>query len=316
MSSVRISWNLQALLGVLQGAPSAGQALVRSTGATGTVPKHAVAIPVIDGAIDSEAAIVVEPNPAVADGSWPVTSAGVLVDASSLQSGVRVNLPLGTPLVWSPPLTGIEERSEVGTALTGGTQLDTWGALKQIRAYKDMGTRPQAEDVYKAQVTQLPAVVLTWVATVPADGSGSGSLGPRGVRVGRGVVLMKHRWILHVITSRLDSSDLRKREGEALRDDLLTLLAERTAYRGLGISGPDGLEVLDARLEVVSPGHFVDAISFATTFGLKRRDLEPLPSNWVQTRILRQVPPLVPPQDADEPALIFPDVTDPMPPNT
>lgn len=292
MSSTANAWALQAVLSVLQGAPAVGLVTVRSTGATGTLPAHSIGIPIVDGELHPEAALQVLANPATADHSWPVTSAGVNVSVASIQAGLRPNLPAGTEVRWALPITGIEEVSTIAAGgTTGGTQLDVFGALRQIRTYKDLGSEPDADQVWRAQLGDFPGAVLTWARTLPADGASTPALGPATGRVGRGRKLFKHEWLLYLVTSRLDSSDLRRRESETLRDDVLDVLADRTAFRGMTVSTPQGLEILSASARLDTATSYVDMVRFTTTYTQQRRVIEPPDwADWVKTRLVIRSP--------------------------
>lgn len=319
MSAAETSWVLQSLLATLQGDPSVGKLSVRATGGTVFVPRFSIAIPVLQGGLAYDCALEVQPNDAREDKAWEVTTAGLELDVMSIQSGARVNLPAGTLCRFLPEIGGLDlETIEVAApGLNGGSELDGFGALKQIRRYKDLGTRPQAQDFFKAQVNQYPAAVLSWLSCVPADGSSTPALGPTAARLGSGVRLYKQSWILHLVTSRLDATDLRTEEGDRLRDDVLELLNDRHAFRGRSLSSPMGIELLSADLEVVTPTSYVDAVRFTTTEAIVRRKLpsDQTWSDWKKTRVVREVPAVIPPAAPGEPALEFPDVTDPMPPN-
>ncbi len=292
MSSTATAWALQAVLSVLQGEPSDGLVTVRSTGATGTLPANSIGIPIVGGELHPEAAIQVLRNPVTVDHSWPVVLAGTNVSVVSIQAGLKVNLDAATQVRWTLPITGIEEVSVVAAGgLTGGTQLDVFGALRQIRTYKDLGSRPAAVEFFAAQLSDFPAAALAWMRSMPADGASTPALGQSSSRVGRGRRLFKHEWSLYLVTSRLDAGDLRTREGERLRDDVLDVLTDRTAFRGMTLSSPQGLEILSADVLHVTPTSYVDHVRFTTTYGQERRVIEPPDWNdWLKSRIVVRSP--------------------------
>lgn len=300
---------LVGLLQLLQGSYASGQVLVRSTGATGTLPAHSYAVPIVGGEKWEELLVKIEPNPAQADKSWPVTSSGTLVTATTVQGGTRANLAAGTPLRWLPTLTGIEEQSAVGgSAFAGGVFLDTFGSLRQIKLYKDLGGQQKAEEFFRAQVDDFPAAVLNWAGARPADGAGSPNLGPRNARVGAGKILFKNEWQLWLISSRFDGEDLRRLEGDQLRDDVLELLSDRIAYRGVPLSSPQGIEILNADVASITPTSFVDLVTFTTSFKLEKRDTQTF-NDWNRTRIELQKTQA----GLNPPTLDVPDITVPMP---
>lgn len=273
---------IMAALSVLQGEAATGTVLVQSTGATGTVPAHSHLVPIVGGALQEDALVRVAKNPAVSDGSWPVTSAGAAVTVSAVQGGTRGNLAAGTELLWDPPLLGIETKSTTVAGLGGGSWLQTFGAIKDVRQYRGL-SRDVAQDLLRAQAGEMPAAVLAWTSCGPVSGSVSANYGATQDRAGRGVRLWKNHWALFLVTSRQSDLAIRLREGDQLRDDVLEVLTDTVAVRGQVLSSPQGLEILDAREYSTTPTSFVDVVQFATSYALQRRDARTF-SDWLTTR--------------------------------
>jgi hypothetical protein len=248
----------------------------------------AMLCPVVGGTENDAACLKVETNPATPDGSWPVTTAGTEVAVTSLQGGNHVNLSAGTRLNFDEELPGAT--AILSSAMAGGSQLESFGALRQVKLYKDLGNQIDAKSFFAAQVRDYPAAVLTWAATTPGDGSVSPALGADGTRVSRGKRIYAHEWTLFVISSRLDSKDRRKREGDVLRDDILEMLTDRESFRGVPLSNPNGIKVIDARLASTTSTAYVDVIRFVTWFILKRTDSRTF-NDWKTSSIT--VPPTV-----------------------
>jgi hypothetical protein len=284
-SSTYLARAIQGLLQAQMGTYSEGSLVVRSTGATGTVPKHAFAIPIVDDQLHEDATVFVQANPDTSDGSWAVTDAGVELPVQSLQGGERMNLDAGVECRWDPELSGIEATSEVASGgLTGGILRTVRGTLRQLRLAKSFGSTPESQDFFRAQVSHYPGAVLAWLACYPADSSSGPSLGPQTARVSAGRRMWAHEWALSLITSRTASQELRIREGDQLRDDCLELLTDRCAYRGLQLSYREpGIEIIDARLARVTASSYVDLVRFATIYPLTRRD-ERTFTDWLMTR--------------------------------
>ncbi len=279
---------IQALLQAQMGTYSSGNLLVRSTGASGTVPKHAFAIPIVDDQLHEDALVFMQANPDTDDGSWPVTDSGTEIPVQSVQGGNHVNQVADVECRWDPELTGIEETSEVATGgLTGGQQRTERGTLRQVRMYKSLGSRPEAQDFFRAKVAHYPAGVLCWVGSGPGDGAAGPSLGPNTARVGAGRKIYQHEWQLWLITSRQASAEQRTREGDQLRDDMLELLSDRDVYRGLTLSSAVGIQVIDARLSSVTGSSYVDVVRFSSLFVLTKRD-ERTFNDWLTTRMVIQ----------------------------
>lgn len=287
MTALGIARSVVSILQTLQGDYSSGQLLVRSTGATGTLPAYSHAIPVVDGALAEDSIVRVEKNTATSDGSWPVVDSGTLVSVTSLQGGSHVNLAAGVECRWDPEISGIEEASEVAPGgLAGGTRLASVGALRQVRVYFEL-TQEVARDLFRAEVGEFPAAVLAWDSETPAEGSVSAVFGSSPGRQGRNKRAFKAQWNLFLISSRLDQASQRKREGWTLRDDVLELLTDRTAWRGCTVSLPQGIEIIEARVFHVSPTSYVDVVRFTTSYTLKTRD-ERTWNDWLRTRLVQR----------------------------
>lgn len=282
---------LQMLCQPLQGTYSSGTITVRTTAnfATATLEKGAILVPIVDGCEYPDAAVKVERNPATPDGSWSISTAGTDVAVTSLQGGAHVNLPAGTPLRFDDAPTGIDELAVVATSLTGGVRLETFGALRQVRSFKDLGSQIDARSFFAAQLGEFPAAVLQWSAMTPGDGSASPSLGVDQTRVGRGRRFYCHEWTLFIISSRGESSDRRKREGDRIRDKMVRILTDRTKWRGVALSNSHGIKIIDARLATVTPTAYVDSIRFCTWFTLERTEGRVF-NDWLTSHIVASCP--------------------------
>lgn len=301
---------LLGLLQVLMGPFATGTLTVRSTGATGTVPKHSHGIPLDGGELFDDALLVVQPNPATPDGSWAVTSAGTPVTVAAVLGGTKGNLASATQVRWDPPLAGIKAVSVTAGALAGGSYFTSQPGtptLRQARLYKEV-PRDVLDALFAGQMGEdTPAAVLAWESAGPADGTGIAAMGSTPSRVGSGKRLWKNNWVLFLVTSRLEGQGPRRRESDDFRDLALELLTDRTAWRGIPISSPQGLQIVEASVFRVLPTVYVDSIRFASTITLERRD-ERTFNDWTKTRIRVEQPEQPPGQP-----LYVPNVTDPMP---
>ena len=300
---------LMSLLQVLMGSYATnGYVTVRSTGPTGVVPAYSYAIPLF-GSLNEDATIRVEKNPATADGSWLVTSAGTPVPVSALLGGPIGNLPLSTLVRWDEPLSGIEEFSQVTTALSGGAFLNpsSGPVLRQVKLYRELGP-DVVKTLFAAQAgADTPSAVLAWASSGPADGTGSPAMGLAASRVREGSRIWKNNWLLWLVTSRFESTEIRRREGDTIRDLTLSLLTDREAWRGVTLSLPQGLQIVEASVFKVLETSYVDLIRFSTSYTLTRRD-ERVFNEWVTSRIRLET--------AEQPPgskLFVPDIKVPMP---
>lgn len=306
MSTAYLSRVLQMLLQPLQGSCAAGTALIRADVEGTVMPDQLVLEPIVGGAEAEESIVKVERNPDTEDGSWVVGTAGTVVPVTSVQGGAHVNLGAGTPLRFDTPPPGILEAASVASELTGGTRLESFGTIHQVRAYKDLGSRVDAQSLFAAQLGDFPAAVLCWEATTPGDGSLTPSLGFDPTRVGRGRRIYTHKWTLFIVCSRLDSSDRRKREGDAIRDGILPILTDRKRWRDVVVScSVRGISIDDVRAVAATETAYVDAIRFSNSFPLARieeRNFSP----WKKTHLQIEHP-------TDPPGQTLIDDTEDMP---
>lgn len=281
-TSIKHSRGIMCALSVLQGATATGSVLVHSTAASGTVPAHSYGVPIVGNALAEDALVRVDKNPSTTDGSWPVTDTGTTVTVSAVHGGLRGNIPAGTEVLWDPPIAGVETKSASPAGVTGGVSLETFGALRQIKEYRELDQNT-AISLFRAQAVDTPAAVLSWLAATPVNGSVSAAYGVTQDRAGRGRRLFKNEWALFLVTTRQSDLAIRLREGATLRDDVLEVLTDLTAVRGQVLSHPQGIEILDARPYGTTPTSFVDIVRFTTGYALVHRDSQTF-SDWIATR--------------------------------
>ena len=278
---------LMALLQPLTGNRSTGTATVRAApGPTGVLPANAYAVPIVGGAMRHELLLRVAANPAVANGDWTVVAAGTPVTMTSLMGGLDVNLPIGTELRWWPTRAGVEAKSVLATALTGGTQLSGIGALQQVVFYEQVRANlaGTSEDLFKSLVSRVPSAVLIWEGIGPADGSTVSPLDHGDSRVGSGISLNAYQWDIFVISSRLDSDPARREEGLALVDEIMETVEGRMSVDGIPFSNPTGVQIRDVRRYNVGPAFYVYLIRIATVSAMKKRDPRTF-NPWLRTRL-------------------------------
>jgi hypothetical protein len=158
-----------------------------------------------------------------------------------------------------------------------------------VRSFKDLGSQIDARSFFAAQLGEFPAAVLQWSATTPGDGSASPSLGVDSTRAGRNGRFYCHEWVLFIISSRGESADRRKREGDKIRDAMLRILSDRTKWRGVALSNLNGIKIIDARLASVTPTAYVDSIRFCTWFHLERTEARVF-NDWLTSHIVASRP--------------------------
>jgi hypothetical protein len=298
---------LQAVVQPVQGDYASGYVVVSAIAGMTTLEPGVFGIPIVGGCLEEARTIKVEPNPDTSDGSWEVQPSGTPVLVTSVLGGVRVNLASGTEIRWDPPTNGLTELGVVGAGgLTGGTQHEHFGALRQVVLYQDLGSQAGAVEFFRAKLSDYPAAVLGWVSSRPADGATTPGVGSNNVRLGRGRRLFSHDWELYIVTSRLDGHGVRAREGMVVRDELMAQLTDRCAFRGLPVSGPAGIQITDARMVRTTSTSFVDAIRFSTQYVLERTPAGRTFNPWLRTHLQMSRP-----TSAGDMGTV--DATDPMP---
>lgn len=286
MLSAYHSTALTAVLQELQGLYSSGyvQAFAESTSIT--LANGALGIPVVNGSERPDLMLKVERNSAASDGLWPVTSTGSDVGVTTIQGGDWTELAASTPVRWVSSKPGLVEMGAVSSSgVSGGTSLGTFGALRQVRSYRDLRDTNQAQSFWRARLGEFPAACIRWLNTTLADGSTGPSWGyAGGTRVARGNRLYCDTFEIALVTTRLDSNYQREREGEILRDSVLELLSDRQVWRGMELSRPSGIQVLEARQELTTPTSYIDVVRIALQYVLTRHGEAAAGQPWISTR--------------------------------
>jgi len=302
LNTVDVARAICAALQPLTGPAASGKLLVRATGASVVLKPGAMAVP-IRGSLDESGIAFVQPNAANAAG-WTVTAAGTLVDVAALHGGPIGNSESGTVFRWAPTISGLEETATAdASGISGGAFLAV-SPIRQVRLYKQID-RADVEQLFRAQVSESPALVLAWEATQPLGGSMGSSPGPRTARTGVDTVLYRHTWSLFLITSRLDTEGERRDEGDAIRDAVMGRLHQRAVARKLRLSNSPGTEILEARVYKVTPTSYVDLIRVGTIASMQFQGDAQF-NDWMRTRIREQT------TEQGSAKIDLPDITVPM----
>jgi hypothetical protein len=289
MSSLPNSRAITALLQPLMGTPGGGTVTAKALTGTVDLPPFGVLLPIVNGGIMEEAGVFVQKNPATENGNWSVTTAGTPIQVASLLGGPIVNRA-NLQYRWDPPMAGLDPLA-LGT-VSGGMAADGFGALKQVRQYRNMSPA-DLKELFAAQISNCPAAALAWEATQPLDGPiPSVQMGT--ARMAKGKKRYRHMWTLFLITTRADNDARRRVEGDRLRDTVVELITEQQEARGLPVSD-SFLEINEARYLTSSPTAFVDIVRFSTTFAMTRIDPRTF-GPWLTTRFLAQTEPIPQPE--------------------
>jgi hypothetical protein len=287
MSTMDQMWALSVALSQLQGTPSTGKMVVRSTGATGTIPALSVGVPVNRGAFDWPQAVFVTKNRNTADRSWPVTSAGTEVTVETIQGGAASASYSGA-YKWFPAITGIEEQSTLLEPLTAGVDNAGLDALKDLRFLASLQDDNAKNAFLKAGLGNFPAALLVWSSTAPLGGPGAAaSPGPRAARMSAKVIKVQHNWSLFLVSARMDSQLHRALESTSLRDSVLSMLSDCVNVGGWPVSmSSSPTKIIEARVADVTPTSCIEIVRFQTIETLEGKVIRDArrPRPWNKTR--------------------------------
>lgn len=239
---------LLGFLGPLTGVRARGKVFVTPDPASvgdQILPPNTWLSPVIEGALWSQMAYRVLPDYTniAGRGAWGIPQAGKLVDIEAHLGGTRFNVAKKTVMRFADAIpTGFIADSVVvdDNAITGGTNVPYYGSDRIVGAsmYEQIGSASERLDLFRAQLGNLPAVLLIW----------TGSASPKWA--GRGAARYSELWDLVVIVDRADSDAARRGEGLRLLDAMEDLVLWRTVYGDDGNTGLGGIIVsADASVE-------------------------------------------------------------------
>jgi hypothetical protein len=244
---------LMTILSPLTGTVGTGNLTVQSTTGSGSVvlPQNSYGIPVTTSAGGNSK---LEPHVLLkTTEETTVDEDGAAVPVKTVLSNTAGNIAAGTVIRWSPRITDIEATSVVAAGGITGAVPDTgFGTVKQIRFYEQVGTAQAGADLFRGKVGLFPALVLLWTGSDGDD------------RKGRGRQPLKERWILAVVSSRLDNDDERRSEGLAIMEEATRLIIDRSESDGYVFSSPDSLFVRKRGRLVSTETSYIYTIEFTT----------------------------------------------------
>lgn len=291
MSIIHDARALLALIQPLTGTRAAGTALVRSAGATGSIPANAHAVPIVDGQVRPELLIKTVQNPTTDDHSWPVIQAGTPIPILSVLGGAGHNLGPGTVLRWLPAPDGIADSSSVvAPGLRGGAPNTSYVGVAEAKIFEQLQAAPAPGlDLFRAGIARYPALMLVWQGSEPDDGQREQPLGRRESRLGKGQTLQRQSWDLFVIVSRQESDPVRREQGLAIIDELREVMTDRQSVDGMPFSTIRPLSIHGSRRWLVGPSVYVYLMQFSTANVLKKREEREF-SPWLTTRLDADTP--------------------------
>ncbi len=218
---------LCAQLWPLTGNRATGTALVKATGADVIIPPNTYAFPVVQREAEEQKILKVDFNPATrkhhqTGGEWTVTSAGTLVTFKSNVGGLKMNIPAGSMLRFSPPIPGIDFDVEVqAPGFTGGTN----GLVLDVVQYDDIDSPDKARAMLQGKIGNFPAIALAWIKSTPIEGRTAG-LAQGATRKGRDVRVYFENLILYIVSNNSSSGELRRSIAMNLKDAVIDLLSD------------------------------------------------------------------------------------------
>lgn len=309
---------------------------ITGTRATGTVhvdntsgvdvvmPMNQYLIPVVGshvgagkGELREDLLFKTRPNPATlkqhgVGGDWTIPAGeGLDIDVWSNLGGVRHNLPAGTRLYWDPPQFGLGPSVTLNATLTDGADRGP-GEIAVQRAvyYEQLDSAALERDTQDARLNALPAVMLCWQQSAPAEGRTAGT-NQGSTRLADGARLFSENYTLYVMSGS-HASDKRRRDlGLRVVQALTRLLSDQQQTRDYEfLTNVGSLEILARTRYTRTERAYVYAISMRMNRVINRIE-ERTFTPWLKTHL--QIATAGDPQTVTDPLLRV-DVLDPNPP--
>lgn len=236
------------------GTRSSGTATVKSTGATGRLPKGVYAFPIVGKQIDftrpfRSAYVDAQGLASGAD----VVLAGTSIPITSCLGGAGNNLEAGTKLVWFPFNDGLDASATVDADMTGGAQ----AAESRLVQLKSSAWSPDpvvfTVELVRSQLTRLPGMLVSWTGRGPMN------------RVhGEQTYERSDRWTIYLVVDRQESHHTRAFQGLALVDAVCEELAGRQSVDGVSFSNPP-TKVIGAGVHAIAENFYAYKVMIETT---------------------------------------------------
>ena len=309
----------------ITGTRATGTVRVNNTsGEDAIVAQNSYLLPVVGselgagkGELREDLVFKTRPNPATAKahgmgGDWTVP-AGESLDIAiwSNLGGARHNLPAGTVFRWDPPQFDLGPTVTLNAPMTDGAdRLPGQVAVQRAIYFEELDSAASEKDLQDARLNALPAVMLVWRQSTPAEGRTAGT-NQGSTRLADGARLFAENFRLYVIVGD-HSSDKRRRSGGLTVVQALTrLLSDQQQTRDFErICAVGSLEILSRDRLSRGERHYIYAISLRINRiidRLEERTFRP----WLKTHLQVRVP--------GDPATVTDDmlrvdVVDPNPP--
>lgn len=243
-----------SILSPMTGTGSTGNLTVASTSGTPVLPKNTYCVPIVGGAPNYDALLKTT-------AATTLSTSGVSVPCKSILGGTQANLAAATSVRWNPQQSGVQAASVVASGgLTGGAFATSFGSVKSIRMYEQIGTAQQQRDLFAAKVGRFPALVLMWDSSPTAE------------RASKRESLVDENFVLAVVASRLDSDEERRAEGLHIMEEASERLHGRCAVDGEVFSAPEPLLVNSRQRLVTTESSYIYVIRFSVQRTLVGRE--------------------------------------------
>lgn len=244
-------------------------------------------------------------------GDWTIPPHDELaIGIQSNLGGVRHNLPAGTVFLWDPPLTGLAETCTLVDAITDAAEKTSDPVVRRAVYYEDLRPDTIAQDLHKGRLAQLPAVMLTWEQSTPAEGRTSGT-NQGSTRVGDGVRIFSEHYRLFVVVAEYSSDKSRRNSGLRVLQALTRLLTDQVRTRDAEVLTVMGsLEILSRSRFSRSKDHYIYTMPFRVQRAFRRLE-ERTFVPWLTTHLEGSLPGREAPEPTGDLQIV--DVTFPMP---
>lgn len=306
-----------AQLAELSGTRATGAVhVVNDTGAAIDVEMNSYLWPIVSGETRPELLFKVAPNPATLlphgqGGAWTVPAHGSLdVGIRSNLGGLRHNLAAGTVFLWDPPLDGLGPSVTLNADMTDGANRSSDPRIVAGAYYEGLDAAQMSKDLFGAGVDGLPAVVIVWQQSAPAEGRTAGT-NQGSTRLADGARLFAEYFTLYVVVSDIRSDKRRRNNGLRLLQACTRLLSDQQQtldYEMLTSIG--SLEILGRSRYARTENQYVYALPMRMNRVYPRYDNRNF-TPWLTSHITATLPGRDAPEPTDPITMV--DVTEDMP---
>lgn len=213
---------LFAQLAPLTGTRATGTVTVTPP-ADAEIEPNTYLLPVVGGSLRDDLLFKTTPSPAT--GSTWLLPGGLPapIAITSNVGGARHNLAAGTVFRLSPPVPGVGALTLTANMTDGS---DEGALVKRVAFFEDLDSGNPSKDIFAAKLGDYPALMLVWQDSEPAEGTSAG-LRQGANRGARGVRFMRERFVLYVITGRLEGDGSRRQDGLVVMQAVTRMLTDR-----------------------------------------------------------------------------------------